>query len=112
MTELELYRELWKRPLHQTCKVNEELGEFMVELNRMACGRLEKEKLIEETADVLVVLTGMAEALGISDQVNEAFSQKVNRTKSRMKSRKDGSVEIHNGVKYYHPKHGEKVVRL
>lgn len=87
MTDKELFRMLWQRPLHQTCKVNEELGEFMVELNRLGCGRMDRGKLVEETADVLVVIYGMAEALGLTEDIKQVSKEKIERTKERMKKR-------------------------
>lgn len=73
---------------HQVSKTNEECGEFIAALNRFANGADNRKNVIEEMADVLVMLEQMQYFLCIHpSEIQKAIDSKVRRQIERMNRR-------------------------
>lgn len=74
---------------NQFMKTVEEVGEFLAELGRAMNGVSNREKLVEETADVYNMLDQLCYLFGIEEQVQSAAEEKMERTMKRME---DGAI--------------------
>lgn len=73
----------------QVMKTVEEVGEFLAELGRALNGADNREKLVEETADVYNMLDQLCYMFGIGEEVQSMAEEKMKRTIKRME---DGAI--------------------
>lgn len=67
----------------------EELSELQKELCKALRHKADRKHIIEETADVLIMVGNIREIFGIKDdEISNIISQKQNRTRVRMKENK------------------------
>lgn len=74
--------------VRQALKANEEIGEFLAELNRNMLGMENLSHVAEELADAAIMLQQMEMGLGIEEQVAWWRTQKLIRLEAKLNKRK------------------------
>ena len=67
----------------QTGMLSEECGELLSAINKFKRGRIEREEVAQEIADVIIMCLQMADYFGYYD-VKDAISNKLSRLEERM----------------------------
>lgn len=74
----------------QLLKALEELTELQLEIHRAADGRVNLGGLIEELADVTIMVEQLRQIFGVNDQVCKVMDYKVARLQQRIEDRRQG----------------------